>query len=75
MASSWASFVVDLDPNSFRGAGNANVSGSTEMWPMYSVDEPMDYVFDANVSSHAERDTFRAEGIKVVNDASLVYRR
>ncbi len=74
MASSWASFVYDLDPNSFRAA-NANVSGATADWPVYSVGDPMDYVFDANVSSYAEPDTFRAAGIALINSANVAYRR
>ena len=85
MASSWASFIVDLDPNSFRAA-NGDVSGSTGVWPVYggggsgggngsSGGDAMDYVFDANVSSYAEPDTFRAEGIALINNASLAYHR
>lgn len=74
MTSSWASFMHDLDPNSFR-ATNLNVSGNTTRWPAYSVQSPMNYVFDANVSSYGEPDTIRAAGISLINSANLAYRR
>ena len=74
MTSSWASFVHDLDPNSFR-ASNAAVAGLTESWPRYDVMNPMDYVFDANVSSYAEPDTYRAAGINLINEANIAMRR
>ncbi|MCJ1391585.1 hypothetical protein MMC18_004449 [Xylographa bjoerkii] len=74
MTSSWASFVYDQDPNSFRAA-NPTVAGTTELWPVYNVESPMDYVFDANVSSYAEPDTYRAAGIALINEASVAYRR
>jgi len=74
MDSSWVSFVADLDPNSWRVGGGWN--GSEAMWPKYSVESPMNIVFDANVSSYAEIDTWRAEGIKLINENNAgVYRR
>lgn len=74
MASSWASFVTDLDPNSFRKE-NKGVPGRTEGWPVYAAKNPMDYVFDANVSSYAEPDTFREEGIALINSAAIAFQR
>ncbi|KZM22931.1 hydrolase [Ascochyta rabiei] len=74
MSSSWASFVSDLDPNSWREGGAWN--GTEEMWPRYDVADPQDYVFDANVTSHAEADTFRKEGMDLINANNLeVYLR
>ena len=35
----------------------------------------MDIVWDANVTSYAEPDTFRAAGIKVINDNAIAYQR
>jgi hypothetical protein len=36
----------------------------------------MDFVFDANVSSYAEPDTYRKEGMALINDNALsVYNR
>jgi hypothetical protein len=67
MNSNWISFVHDLDPNRWRDKWN----GSEALWPRYDVGNPMDYVFDANVTSYAEHDTFRAEGMKLINDLNL----
>lgn len=75
MSCSWASFVHDLDPNSFRtSAVGAQIAGNASLWPNY-IDGPMDIVWDANVSSYAEPDTYRAAGIDLINQASLVYQR
>lgn len=74
MTSSWASFVHDLDPNSFR-ATNVNVSGNATRWLAYNVQNPMNYVFDANVSSYSEPDTIRAAGISLINNNTIAYMR
>jgi carboxylesterase type B len=69
MSSSWVSFVAELDPNAWRGNASA-------VWPVYDVAEPMDWVFDANVSSYAEPDTYRKEGMALINKHNLdVYLR
>lgn len=74
MSSSWVSFVSDLDPNSWRESGVWN--GAEELWPLYDVANPQDYVFDANVTSYAEADTYRKEGMGLVNANNLeVYER
>lgn len=74
MNSNWISFVHDLDPNAWRESGAWN--GTEEMWPKYTLDQPMDYVFDANVSSYAEPDTYRKQGMQLINDNALsVYSR
>jgi len=74
MDSSWISFVSDLDPNSWRVGGMWN--GSEAMWPRYEVGRPMNIVFDGNVSSYAEPDTFRLGGMKLINENNAgVYRR
>jgi carboxylesterase type B len=71
MSSTWASFVHDLNPN-----GWASRPKGIEAWPKYRVDDPLDFVFDANVTSFAERDVWRKEGIDLVNGAALnVYGR
>ena len=69
IASSWASFVHDQDPNSF-GAENPDVAKTTKMWPVYSIKGAVDYVFDANVSSYAEPDMFREAGLSLINSAA-----
>jgi hypothetical protein len=64
MDSNWVSFVSELDPNAWRGSWN----GSEDLWPKYEVQSPRNLVFDANVSSYAEQDTWRAEGINLINE-------
>ncbi|KAF1957353.1 alpha/beta-hydrolase [Byssothecium circinans] len=45
-------------------------------WPQYSLLEPRDFVYDANVTSFVEPDTFREEAIALINSAALeVYGR
>lgn len=66
MSSSWASFVYGLDPNDYKGRDS-----KIPKWPKYDVEDPQDFVFDANVTSHAEQDTFRKEGIALINDNAL----
>lgn len=65
MDSTWVSFVHDLDPNSWRASYAWN--GTEAMWPRYDLSNPLDYVFDANVSSFAEADTYRKEGMDLIN--------
>ena len=72
MDSDWVSFIHDLDPNSWRSSYN----GSAAPWPVYDLSNPQDYVFDANVSSYAEPDTFRSQGIDLINANNVgVYHR
>ncbi|KAG9722806.1 alpha/beta-hydrolase, partial [Aureobasidium melanogenum] len=61
MSKSWVTFVHDLTPNGFAGKNS-----SLPAWPVYSVEAPQNMVFDANVTSHTEPDTWRAEGIKLI---------
>jgi carboxylesterase type B len=58
MSKMWVSFVHDLDPN---GHG---VNG-VPTWPTYVAEDGYgkNIVFDANVTTYIEPDTFRAEGI------------
>jgi carboxylesterase type B len=74
MNSNWVSFVHDLNPNAWRQGGKWN--GAEELWPVYKTDDPKDFVFDANVTSHAEPDTYRKAGIDLINANNLeVYLR
>jgi carboxylesterase type B len=79
MDSSWVSFVHDGNPNTFRSVGSKYVKGflnGSKPWPKYSLSNPQDYVFDANVSSHAEPDTWRKAGIDLINaNAAGIYHR
>ena len=75
MSASWASFIHDLDPNSFRqGSG---VWSDTPLWPAYNVSNPLDIVWDANATGLAwiEPDTFRKEGIDTIISYNHVFMR
>ncbi|PNS17192.1 hypothetical protein CAC42_7246 [Sphaceloma murrayae] len=71
MSRSWASFVYDLNPNNWT----ARAQYGAEEWPRYDTEMPRDFVFDANVTSYAEADTYRAEGIKIINANNALYMR
>ncbi|KAL4773527.1 Alpha/Beta hydrolase protein [Aspergillus nidulans var. acristatus] len=77
MAGSWASFVPDLDPNSWRGTGRNAIRavGGESGWPVYTVDRPRNMVFDANVTNYVEVDDWREKGIALINEAALAYGR
>ena len=77
MSCSWASFMHDLDPNSFRSSAyGAKIAGSADNWPKYGTGSAaQNIVWDANVTSHAEPDTFRAAGIDLINKGNLLFLR
>lgn len=80
MSNSWVSFVVSQDPNAWRREDPVVVSTSLgnetiELWPAYNNSNPLDFVFDANVTSYLEPDTYRAAGINLINSLSVLYRR
>jgi carboxylesterase type B len=62
MSSTWASFIHDMDPNGWKGR-----SKSIPEWPNYTLGNPQDFVFEANVTSRAEKDTYRREGMDLIN--------
>jgi carboxylesterase type B len=71
VSSNWASFVSDLDPNSWR----KSYKGKEAVWLEYSKGQRL-LVFDANVTSFTEPDTWRETSIKYINDNSAsVYHR
>ncbi|KAJ9151369.1 Carboxylic ester hydrolase [Pleurostoma richardsiae] len=67
MTSMWASFIADLDPNT--------AGANQQYWPPYDLSNPVDFLFDANVTSHGEPDTWRAEGIAYLNSIALTFPR
>lgn len=77
MSCSWASFVHDLDPNSFRSSAvGMKIAGGADEWPKYGTGgAAQNIVWDANVTSHAEPDDFRAAGIALINEGNLLYLR
>ncbi|KAJ4288146.1 hypothetical protein N0V90_012163 [Kalmusia sp. IMI 367209] len=71
MSSTWASFIYDLEPNSWKGR-----SKKIPQWPKYNIRNPQEFVFEANVTSHAEEDTYRQAGIDLINTNAInVYTR
>lgn len=71
MSSTWASFIHDLDPNNWKGR-----SKKIPSWPKYTVGNPQDFVFEANVTSHAENDSYRKKGMDLINKNALnIYSR
>jgi carboxylesterase type B len=72
MSSSWASFIHDLDPNGYKGRDE-----ETPAWPVYSLEQPENIVFDTNVTGVAfnEPDTWREEGIRFILDHAIAYKR
>ncbi|KAI9738785.1 MAG: hypothetical protein M1834_008292 [Cirrosporium novae-zelandiae] len=66
MSSSWVSFIHSLDPNSFTNSSS---------WPQYGTNPGTNIVWDANATGLAwtEPDTFREEGINLINDNALAY--
>ncbi|KAI9934340.1 hypothetical protein ASPWEDRAFT_108326 [Aspergillus wentii DTO 134E9] len=71
MTGMWASFIHDLDPNS-GGIGNGSDS---VRWEAYNTDRPVDILFDANVTSQMEADTWRKDGIDYINSVAKAYWR
>jgi carboxylesterase type B len=72
MSSTWASFIHDRDPNSWRSRNETSAR-----WPIYELQDPKEIVWDANVTtlSYIEDDTYRAKGIRFILDHALAYRR
>jgi len=64
ISSSWVSFVATLDPNSWRH--QANSTPATPTWPSYA-EKAYEMVFQANGTSHVERDVWRATQIRLIN--------
>jgi len=84
MSRMWVSFVHDLNPNNHGGrsyvSSDVHVIVFTDLhpvsdvpqWPTYDNTDgyAQEYVFDANVTSYVEYDTFRAEAIQFMIDES-----
>ncbi|KAJ5792460.1 carboxylesterase family protein-like protein [Penicillium pulvis] len=72
MSNSWASFVYGLNPSDLSGRGR-NATQTNR--PAYTLDKPMNMVWDANKTSYPEPDTWRKEGIDWINEHALNYQR
>jgi triacylglycerol lipase len=66
MSSMWASFIHDNNPNTGVAATR---------WPKYKGHEAENFVFDANVTSYIEEDTWRGEAIDYINSLSTYLQR
>ncbi|THY77027.1 alpha/beta-hydrolase, partial [Aureobasidium pullulans] len=73
MSNSLVSFTHDLNPNNWTGLGRNDTQ--TLEWPVYDSKNPMNMVWDANVSSYAESDTWRAKPIELINQNAFAYQR
>ncbi|KAF2098905.1 alpha/beta-hydrolase [Rhizodiscina lignyota] len=62
MTRMWIGFISTGNPNSALDGVEA------EHWPAYTLEEPMNYMFDANMTSHPFVDTYRAEAINYLID-------
>ena len=76
MSRSWASFFSTLDPNAWRG--NVEVrkgasGGVPEVWEDYRVGA-RDVVWDANVTSYLEVDTWRGQ-MSVISENAVALKR
>ncbi|OAA38785.1 Carboxylesterase, type B [Cordyceps fumosorosea ARSEF 2679] len=60
MASMWASFVHDLDPNT--GSERA------PLWEAHAEGEPTDLLFSGNASSYVEADTWRTAALSALRN-------
>jgi len=71
MSKSWASFIHSGNPNDWA------LPAGSPAWPVYSVNAPMNQVWDANVTglAYAEPDTFRAQGQALINSFNIAYNR
>jgi acetylcholinesterase len=73
MCGDFVSFATTGDPNSWRSEGPTH---GEPAWPAYSIGTAFNFVYDANVTSFVEADTWRAEGIDLINAHNLdVYDR
>lgn len=68
MTRMWASFIHDLNPN-FASQDPA------VHWDPYAIDTPTDLVFDTNVTSHMEPDTWRGDGMAYINSIAPAFWR
>ena len=72
MTGSWISFVNKQDPNAWTGTGR---NATRSDWPQYSTEDPHSLIFDANVTTYSAPDTWRSEGIALINANQLNYQR
>jgi len=72
MSKSWASFIYSGNPSAWVGKPTTSPD-----WPAYSIANPQDMLFDANITGLAvpESDTWRQEGIALINSLNIAYQR
>ncbi|KAF4472098.1 alpha beta-hydrolase [Fusarium albosuccineum] len=82
MASDWIKFVATGDPNGWKGREKAmkSLGKPVPAWPRYKTTKghgaPKNFLYQGNLTSTVEHDTWRSEAIELLNSASLeVYDR
>jgi carboxylesterase type B len=73
---SWVSFFIHHDPNAWRRKHGV-WDGLEPEWPVYNNEDPEDYVFlpTSEGGSYVEKDTWRKEQIKLINDNAHIFQR
>lgn len=70
MSNSWASFIATGNPNAWR-----QTMTDIPLWPVYNTEAPEVIVWDNNVTTFVEADTYRAEGIDLINSLNFAFHR
>ncbi|KAH8880768.1 alpha/beta-hydrolase [Thozetella sp. PMI_491] len=72
MNGDWISFIANGNPNMWKGRQNQapTLGVPIPKFPAYYGHDgvPRNYLYNANVSSSVEKDTWRAEGMRLIND-------
>jgi len=73
---SWVSFFIHHDPNAWRRKHGV-WDGLEPEWPVYDNEDPEDFVFlpTSEGGSYVEKDTWRKEHIKLINDNAHIFQR
>lgn len=68
MAGDWVSFVNTGDPNAWnRSKALSSLQTEVPAWTAYEKTNPKIFVFEGNVTNVMEKDTWRAQGIDLIN--------
>ena len=68
MAGDWVSFVNTGDPNAWdRGKTLRSLQAEVPAWAAYEKTHPMIFLYKGNATNAMEKDTWRAQGIDLIN--------
>lgn len=76
MNGDWISFIHHGDPNAWKDRRKQAKTLGTPVprWPKYGDGKvPKNYLYNANVSSSVEKDTWRARGMELINSLNEEY--